>query len=132
MIPTTQLPLVPVEEATTPSKTYKILTNKNRINGYADDLEAVAQSIYLILNSERYKHPIYSWDYGVELVDLYGKPMSYVISEIQRRITEALIQDDRIEEVDNFTFEKNGRKLHTTFEVHTIYGTLQAEREVAT
>lgn len=130
MIPTTEILTTPIEEVTYPTRTYKILIDNNRISGYTDDLDAVIQAIYLILNTERYRHIIYSWDYGVEFLDLFGKPMPYVISEVERRIVDALTQDDRIEEVNNFVFERDGKKLHVTFDVRTIYGTVEAEKEV--
>jgi hypothetical protein len=101
------------------------------INGYTDGKEAVQQAIYLILNTERYKFIIYSWNYGVELVDLFGKPMSYVIAELPRRIKEALLQDDRITDVNDFTFEVKRSRLYTTFTVTTIYGDIPTELEVA-
>ena len=104
--------------------------NSNRINGYVDDLEAVKQAIYLILNTERYQFVIYSWDYGVELLDLIGQPIPYVMSELPRRITDALTQDDRIEDVVDFEFEQNGKKLHTTFTVVSNLGNMPAELEV--
>lgn len=114
-------------------KTYNVIPEKvilDRINGHTDDLDAIAQTIYLILGTERYEFLIYSWDYGVELVDLYGKPMPYVMSELPRRITEALTQDDRIEDVTDFEFEVNGKKLHTTFTVITNKGNITTELEV--
>ena len=102
----------------------------DRISGYVDDLEAVIQAIYLILNTERYQHIIYSWDYGVELVDLFGKPIPYVMSELPRRIEDALTQDDRISEVIDFEFEHHKNKLHTTFTVVTDLGNISVEMEV--
>lgn len=113
-----------------PSKTYKLDMENNRITGYTDELDAIKQSIYLILNTERYEWLIYSWDYGLEVNDLYGKDMNYVISEVQRRIIEALLQDDRITSVDNFNFERNRNKLNVTFTAHTIYGDVSDSTEV--
>lgn len=130
MIPTATILNSQIEEISYPARTYKILIDDDRISGYTDEIDALMQTIYLILNTERYKFIIYSWDYGVELVDLIGKPMPYVISEAQRRIVEALMQDDRIEEVTDFTFEKNRNTLHITFKVRSIYGTIEAEKEV--
>ena len=104
---------------------------KDRISGYIDDLEAVIQAIYLILSTERYRFVIYSWDYGVELVDLIGKPMPYVMSELPRRITDALTQDNRIDDVTDFEFEVNRNKLHTTFTVVTTLGNISTELEVS-
>ena len=131
MIPTAQILTEPIEDIIYPTETYKILTDENRIKGHTNDLDAVIQTIYLILNTERYKYIIYSWDYGVELVDLFGKPMPFVISEVERRIREALLQDDRITAVTNFEFEKSGKNLNVKFEVLTDAGKIQVEKEVA-
>jgi hypothetical protein len=130
MIPLIDTLLTPIEEVTYPSKTYKVLLDKDRISGYTDKVEALIQSIYFILNTERYKFVIYSWDYGIELFDLFGKQMTYVIPEVERRITEALMQDNRITKVTNFEFESIGHKLHVTFDVISIYGTLQVEKTI--
>ncbi|HBF3487157.1 TPA: DUF2634 domain-containing protein, partial [Clostridioides difficile] len=102
-----------------PSKTFKLNIEKNRVDGICDDVEALKQTIFLILNTERYQHLIYSWNYGVELNDLIGEPISYVIPELERRITEALIQDDRIENIDNFEFQNIKGKVQCRFSVHT-------------
>lgn len=113
-----------------PSKDYGLNIKNSQINGMVDDLEAVRQAIYFILNTERYEYLIYSWDYGVELVDLIGMPPSYVIPELECRITEALVQDERIQSVSDFNFERNKKKLHVTFTVSTIFGTIESEVDV--
>lgn len=107
------------------------LYGMDRISGYIDDLQAIIQAVYLILSTERYKHIIYSWDYGVELLDLIGKPMPFVMAELPRRIKEALTTDDRIEDVVDFVFEKQGKRLHTTFTVVTNIGNISTALEVA-
>ena len=111
-----------------PSRTYKL--NEFDINGETDGIEAVTQAIYMILNTERYQYLIYSWDYGVELQDLFGKDVSYVCPELKRRITEALAQDDRIIDVENFEFEISKKKIHVTFTANTIFGEVEANKEV--
>ena len=75
-------------------------------------------------------HIIFSWNYGVELQDLIGKPMDYVMVEVERRITEALTQDDRIDSVDNFEFEVHRKTLIVKFTVHTKFGNAKIEKEV--
>ena len=82
------------------------------------------------MNVERYAFPIYSRDYGSELSDLIGTPRDYAMSEIKRRITEALTQDDRITGVDDWSFETSGRGVRAKFTVNTIYGDLTTEKEV--
>lgn len=117
-------------EVSTPSKDYALNSNTLRINGTINDLEEVRQAVYFVLNTERYDYLIYSWDYGVEFKDLLGQPMSYVIPEVERRITEALTQDERISEVTDFVFEKQKKKLHVTFNVITIFGNFESEVNV--
>lgn len=91
--------------------------------GKADGEEANRQAILKILNTERYKNVIYSWDYGVELQDLRGKSLSYVMSEVPSRITDAITADDRFESCEDFEMEPVGKKaLHVTFSVITAEG----------
>ena len=54
-----------------PSKTYRIVGD--RIEGFCDGKQAVMQAIDLMLNTERWRHLIYSGDYGVELEELLGQ-----------------------------------------------------------
>ena len=65
-----------------PSKTYKMDLEGNTTRGYTDGLEAMKQVVFKILNTERYKYPMYSWNYGVELEDLFGEPVSWVCPEL--------------------------------------------------
>lgn len=80
-----------------PSHTYKI--SGDRIEGFLDGAEALKQTIYHILSTERYAYPIYDTNYGVELKKLFNKSTNFVIAELGSVITEALLQDDRIETV---------------------------------
>lgn len=96
-----------------------------------DELEALKQVVYKILNTQRYIYPIYSWNYGVELDDLYGKPVIYVCAELENRIIEALTYDERISNVRDFTFDTSKKRVITvTFIVDTIFGELQSLKEV--
>lgn len=113
-----------------PGYTHKLDMEKGRVAGMTDGRDALAQAIYLILNVERYAYPIYSWRYGVQLADLIGKPKDYAMSEIKRRITEALTQDDRITGVENWSFQSGRRSALVSFTVMTIYGAVDATKEV--
>lgn len=130
MIPSIDVINTTIEDYVIPSRTDKIITEKDRVSGITDGINAVRQAIYLILNTERYQFPIYTWSYGVELVDLIGKPTSYVLPEIERRVSEALLQDDRISTVDNFEFEVNRSKVFCKFVVTCDYGRIEAVTEV--
>ena len=119
-----------LEVVTMPSKQHRMILDGNRILQTCDGLESVKQAVFKILNTERYKYIIYSWNYGIELHDLFGQPIMFVCPEIERRVKEALLQDDRITAVDNFDFNfpKKG-VVAVTFTVHTIFGDLE-ERTV--
>lgn len=121
-----------IEIVTLSDKTQKLYYKTNDIKGYIDKREAVQQSIVKMLNTSRYHYIIYSWDYGLELEDLIGKNMSYVIPEIKRRIIEAIEQDDRVERIYDFKFEKiNKESILVTFIVDTIFGKLEIAKEVS-
>ena len=110
-----------------PSRTFKMNHDTKTITGTIDQVRAVEQAVFLILNTERYEWLIHSWDYGVELHNLIGKDVEYCIPEIERRVREALLQDDRITAVQNFEFTVNKKKVLTTFTVVSIFGEINAE-----
>lgn len=113
------------------SRTYKMDFEKFHIRGKTDKLIAMEQAVFKIIYTERYQHSIYSNNYGIQLIDLFGEPIGFVIPEIKRRIIEALTWDDRINSVDSFSFEIIKRNtVHVSFTVHTIYGDFIAERAV--
>lgn len=112
-----------------PSYTFKLNSDEN-IKGFVDDLQAVKQAIYLILNTQRYQYLIYDWDYGVEFDDLIGCEKNYAIVQIQSRITDALLQDDRIEAVVDFEFESNKKSITAYFVVKTIFGDIETQKAV--
>lgn len=131
MLPNTRNDLLnDFEFQSLPSFTYQLDMEKNCMAGKCDGVLAMKQAIYKILNTERYENHIYSWNYGIELKSLYGKPTSYVIPELKRRIQEALLQDDRIDSVDGFSFETNQEKILAKFTVHTNLGEFKEEMEV--
>ena len=113
-----------------PSKTYYMNLERYRIQGNVDGIESIPQAIYCALNTERSKYHAYSDNYGVELEELYGKPFTYVLPELERRIKEALEWDSRINLVDGFEFEVKDSSVHAKFTVHTIFGEIEAERTV--
>ena len=115
---------------TLPSRTLKMDHDWKTITGTIDQIQAVEQAVFLILTTERYQWLIFSWDYGVEMQNLIGKDPEYCIPEIERRIREALLQDDRITAVENFEFELNKRKVLTTFTVISIFGNINVEKAV--
>ena len=115
-----------------PTKTYRLDMENNRISRYTDGINAMEQAIYKILLTERFEYIIYSWNYGIELTELMDKLYPYIYAVLQERITEALMQDDRIIKVYNFAFTRNRphKGLLVTFNADTTEGSLSIEKEV--
>ncbi|MCM1231157.1 MAG: DUF2634 domain-containing protein [Muribaculum sp.] len=114
-----------------PTKVYKMDLGGNSIRGFCDGLEAMKQTVFRILNTERYQYIIYPWWYGIETLDLYGEPVTWVCPELERRITEALTVDSRILAVTDFEYDLETKGVvHAIFTVSTIYGNIKAERKV--
>ncbi len=115
-----------------PTYTYEMTPETGQIRGYVDGIKAMEQAVYKILSTERYRYIIYSWNYGIELEDLFGQPVSYVCPELERRIKEALLWDTRIENISDFRFDTSKKgTVHAYFVVNTIFGDIEAEKEVS-
>ncbi|MCI1981993.1 MAG: DUF2634 domain-containing protein [Oscillospiraceae bacterium] len=111
------------------TQTYSV--SEDRIQGFVNGMDALRQAIYHMLNTEQFEYPVYTLDYGLQTDDLFGKDREYVKSELQRRIRECLLTDDRITGVDNFVFSADGDKMLCTFDVENIYKTMSMSKEVA-
>lgn len=125
-----ELHLESIEKKTIPSLTWKINKEQAEVRGMVDEREAMKQAVDKILQTERYRYAIYDWNYGVELEELYGKNVTYVIPEMKKRIEEALLADDRVTAVTDFSFQQEKGNVTVTFMVHTIFGEITAERTV--
>ena len=95
-----------IEIVLQPSFTHKMLIEEERVKGYTDGEEAVKQFIYKCINTEKGIYPIYP-NFGVKKRDLFGKPKNYAFVVLTRRITDALMLDDRIEDVHEFKYHED-------------------------
>lgn len=115
-----------------PTRTYAVDFANGRAVGFTDGVAAMRQAVFLILNTERFKHLIFSWDYGAELNTVIGADVQLAESELKRLIREALLQDERITAVDGFVFSSKKRgELSAEFTVTTIFGALDESLEVS-
>lgn len=119
-----------IEKKTIPSLTWKIHEERAEVRGTVDELEAMKQAVNKILQTERYRYAIYDWNYGIEMEELYGKNVTYVIPEMKKRIEDALLADDRVTAVTDFSFHQEKGSVTAEFMVHTIFGEIRAERMV--
>lgn len=110
-----------------PSRTWKLNVARGKVTGMTDGLDAVRQAVHCILQTDRYRHVIYSYNYGQEFSGLIGMNAIFVQSEMKRMLKEALLQDDRIQDVRSIEMEGEGDQLKVRFEVVTDIGSFSEE-----
>lgn len=118
------------EIETQPSRTYALRFDGYPSAGKLDGVEAMKQAIFLILQTERFQYAIYSWNYGIELNALLGQTMTpYLQAKVAKAIEDALMADDRVLSVEQFSFIKGKRSLLVKFTVTTTEGDVESEFE---
>lgn len=113
-----------------PSLTWGIDKDTNRIQGEIDGYQAVKQAVEIILNVERFRWQIYLPSSGMQWDGLIGQDPGYVASEVQRRILDALLMDDRVRGISNFDYTFNGEDFSASLTVNTVYGSVPSTVEV--
>lgn len=114
-----------------PNLTYRL--SDKIVAGKADGMEAIQQAIYHILSTERYSNPIYDDDYGIELEQYVGQDIGIIAADIEQTLKDALLQDDRIEDVTVNSVKKSENQNSAcvvNFTVFTIYGTIEESLNV--
>lgn len=84
----------------------------------------IQKNIYTDIKSEK----IYT-KFGVDIIRLLNQslPQSFLEEEIKRQVKDALISNDKITNINDFIFERNGRTLNCGFTCETIYGDILSE-----
>ena len=131
MIPEQVIDLTDLEIENQPSRTYKLDFERKRIGGMIDNEQAIMQMVMKILYTERYAYVIYSSQYGVELDRMIGQDYDFIVSDLERTITEALTADDRIIDITDFQINKIGiDKMEVSFTVNSTVGSANINTEV--
>ncbi|MDQ0174371.1 DUF2634 domain-containing protein [Bacillus chungangensis] len=107
-----------------PSLAYRFDFETGRISGVVDEMEALKQFIRKALITRRSRYLIYDDDYGCEIPGLLGEDVTdgYLQSEIPRMVREALVYDDRIEDVTNIVVTRKNDSVFIQFTVISIFG----------
>lgn len=130
VLPTSNINISQVQFEDQPSLTWYINQTTQRIQGEIDGLAAVTQAVDIILNVERFRWQIYRPYSGMQWDGLIGQNPGYVASELQRRITQALTMDDRVQGISDFSYTSSGNTLTASFTVNTVYGSTPSTVEV--
>lgn len=80
----------------------------------------------------RYRHLAYTEDFGNEMFDLVAQSIDkdVLALELKRYITEALMYNEYIRELNGFEFEIEGSKATVRFNVVSVYGEIEYEQEM--
>lgn len=86
--------------------------------------EAVKVWCWKALKTPRYRHDVYSWDYGSEAEDLIGQAFTADVkrSEAIRYVREALLVSPYVTDVGEISVEFAGDRLTVQCSVSTVYG----------
>lgn len=119
---------IEAEEMPQPSKTYGFDLEAKTIGGSVDGKDAVLQAMLLRLMTDAGIYEIYSSNYGLSVNNLMGLPFLIVRNELERRITETLLHDNRVKEVTNFDINQSEDTVNMRFTINTVYGISTVER----
>ena len=108
------------EFETLPSRTFRMNHNSLTIIGTIDQIQAVEQAVYLILNTERYEWLIHSWNYGVELHNLIGQDVEWLKSQSTYQLQKSK-KETHEEPPLKLQCPKNG-KYYSFQEIQAFYG----------
>ncbi|MBP2116265.1 DUF2634 domain-containing protein [Paenibacillus silagei] len=112
-----------------PSLTYRMDWDRGRIGGQVDGLEAVKQAAIKVLQTSRYEHLIYSTDYGTEWKLVLGQDRLLARPELRRLISDALLQDERIQALEDVEIFFDGDMVSFSCTAVTIYGDVELRKE---
>lgn len=112
-----------------PALTYRLNFGTALLGGMVDGMDALKQFIVKTLLTNRSHYRIYSDDYGCELESLIGSDVTeaFIQAEIPRTVREALIYDDRIDDVTNVAARREGDAVFITATIESIYGEFTQE-----
>ena len=110
-----------------PSRTWKINWEENRIDGVLDGKEALQQAALLALLTPRFRHLIYSFNYGSELESLIGRNRDYAAAAAPSMAEEALSADNRFLEVKSGSFSAQRDYVKGSVSIKSGGGTVLVE-----
>lgn len=93
-------------------------------------LDSLKMWIMKVMKTERFRFRVYdNVEYGVTLEDLIGSnlPRAYIEAEIKREVTSALTRHTHIENIEEWSFVRDGKWMRIKFRVITVEGAFEME-----
>ncbi len=97
-----------------------------------EGIEAIKVWAWNCLHSERYRHAIYSWQYGTEYEQYIGQTVSdeYLQNDCRTETEDALMVNPYISGIDDFEASIDGDKLSVSFSLETTFGNTEVSVSV--
>ena len=114
-------------------KEYGINFQTGQLTGkIVEGLEAIKVWIWLCMHTERFRHAIYSADYGTSLEQYIGHMLSeeYINTDCESEISDALLINEYIESIEDFEAVRNSDSLNISFRVVTKFGSIEVDENV--
>lgn len=121
---------ISVEENIAVPKEYEIDYATGELTGnIVEGADAIKVWIYNTLATSRYRHNIYTWDYGNELEDLIGGSYTqeYLEIEVKRVIMDSLLINENITSISDITVATENDKLNISFTANTLFGEVEVD-----
>ena len=100
--------------------------------GIVEGKEAVKVWIWNCLQTQRFRYPIYSWDYGADMEQYIGRAVSkeFLQTDCENEIRSALLVNPYISDITDFDVERMDDQMHISFRVITRFGEMEVEQSV--
>ena len=94
-----------------------------------DGIEAIKVWIWNCLHTQRFRFPIYSWDYGTDLEQYIGQTVTeeFLNADCEDEIREALLVNPYIEDIEDFKAYFDNGLLSISFKAITKFGGTEVE-----
>lgn len=112
---------------------YGIDFNTGQLTGkIVEGLEAIKVWIWLCMHTERFRHAIYSADYGTSFEQYIGHVLTdeYINTDCESEISDALLINEYIESIEDFEAVRNSDSLDIKFRVVTKFGNIEVDENV--
>lgn len=95
-------------------------------------IDAIKVWIWNALHTQRFRHAIYSWDYGADMEQYIGQAVTeeFLNTDCHDEVEETLLVSPYITGIDNFVATLDDSRLYIDFTVRTIYGDTEVNTSV--
>lgn len=92
-----------------------------------EGIEAIKVWVWLCLRTQRFRYPIYSWNYGTDMEQYIGQGLTieYLETDLKDEIEEALRVNKYITGIEDYNCIQTGSKVQIQFTIQTTLGSLK-------